>query len=269
VVPPGDQVDIRATAIELDAPCDVRHTLMAGDPMDRAADLGVAGEELPDEECVTSLDECDKPTNGFRPRVRPPVLVLRVLDDNQKSAENVRIRGESFKIGRDQGDLIISHDYLMSGMHASILRRRQGNEFEWYLCDLQSRNGVFVKVDSARLKSGDELLLGSSTFRFFEEDSGSNAPARLVEHPTASPANELRFERDEVWFGRVADAAIASASCDRLLERQHARFFQSNGRWCVAAAKSRNGVWIRVAQVRLQHGCWFQLGEQRFQVLIP
>ena len=69
-----------------------------------------------------------------------------VLDDGDDEGETIRIRRESFIIGRVQGDLVIPHDGNISGRHAEVLRRLEAGRWHWYLRNLQSTNGTFVRV---------------------------------------------------------------------------------------------------------------------------
>src|SRR5689334_8946084 len=86
------------------------------------------------------------PAEPFRPLERPPMALLTVIDDGDDSGETVRIRSSSFVIGRVEGDLVIPHDGGISGRHAEIVRRPEGGQFRWYLRDLQSTNGTFVRA---------------------------------------------------------------------------------------------------------------------------
>ncbi len=56
----------------------------------------------------------------FRPRQRAAIPQLLVLDDSQRSAETIRIRKSPFRIGRQEGDLIIPLDSQLSASHAEI-----------------------------------------------------------------------------------------------------------------------------------------------------
>lgn len=62
-------------------------------------------------------------TAGFRPIVRPPMLLLGILDDGGEDGEWIRIRGDGLVIGRDQGDVRIPHDTMISGRHAELSRQ--------------------------------------------------------------------------------------------------------------------------------------------------
>lgn len=258
-VPNVREEDVRVTTIE-PAPTDIRQTM---DVEERGTVAAAAYFE--DQLLVPPEEMEDGTTPAYRPRFRPPMAVLKIMDDNQKTGEMVRFRGNRLIIGRDKGDVVIPHDKVMSGRHAEILRRFEDDNYVWHLHDLQSRNGSYVKIDFIRLRNGDELLIGSSTYVF--EDSRQTAP-RLRELGSRHP-RQVKFKSKEFLIGRNGDTCLSTLGNDPLLEEEHLRITFTKDRWCVMALASKNGVWARVDQVELTNGTRFQLGEQRFQLLIP
>ena len=66
-------------------------------------------------------------------------------------------------IGREKVDVIFPRDKFMSGRHAQIFPRDDGN---YYLVDLNSSNGTWVKIwERRQLNSGDFIFLGQQLFR--------------------------------------------------------------------------------------------------------
>ena len=66
-------------------------------------------------------------------------------------------------IGREKGDIIFPRDKFMSGRHAQIFPRDDGN---YYLVDLNSSNGTWVKIwERRQLNPGDFVFLGQQLFR--------------------------------------------------------------------------------------------------------
>lgn len=66
-------------------------------------------------------------------------------------------------IGREKGDVIFPRDKFMSGRHAQIFPRDDGN---YYLVDLNSSNGTWVKIwERRQLGPGDFVFLGQQLFR--------------------------------------------------------------------------------------------------------
>lgn len=66
-------------------------------------------------------------------------------------------------VGREEGDILFSHDEFMSRRHASF--RRSGERC--ILEDLGSSNGTFVRLDAPQvISAGDHLRIGDHMFRF-------------------------------------------------------------------------------------------------------
>src|SRR5262249_61662481 len=100
-------------------------------------------------------------TLPYRPVRRPPMALLCIMDDGRDDGEWIRIRTPNFVIGRTEGDLVIPHDSMMSSRHTAISRVQEKDRYRWYLNDLQSTNGTYLKIASTILKHGQELLIGS------------------------------------------------------------------------------------------------------------
>ena len=231
-------------------------------------------------------------TDPFRPVDRPPMGLLVILDDGDETGEPVRIRASTFLIGRVEGDLVVPHDGGISGRHAEISRRGEGGEFRWYLRDLQSTNGTFVRVSQVVLHPGQEVLVGRVRLRFemvpptlSVSVPSSAGPAEAnatrkwqVTAPTAPPppsspvlveltpqgeGRRFPLTEPESWVGR--DPSCRVALNDPTVDPKHARAVRDpKGRWVLANAKSVNGLWARVEEVSLGVGGYFQCGEQRF-----
>jgi hypothetical protein len=210
----------------------------------------------------------DVPSRRFRPRFRPPLAVLKIVDDNQVSGEYMRLRTTRYIIGRETGDLVFTEEAQMSSRHAEILRCCENGEYSWYLNDLQSTNGSYLRIDFARLKPGDEVVIGSRPYLFLEDQPPAPRSARLIEMTGSGRGRELLLDRDEFLLGRDSVCPEIFRG-DPLLSGRDARLYHSQDRWCLKATKSLNGLWFRVAQVKLVNGCWFQLGEQRFRIFFP
>lgn len=207
------------------------------------------------------------PTIPFRPEVRPPTAILKILDDNQKSGELIRLRSDRCLIGRVEGDVVLPHDGQLSSRHAEIVRVFVNGRYRWLLRDLKSYNGVFVRIDGILLKDGDELLIGRCNLRFMHKLPADQAePAFAVEIRSPSHSRLVPLDRDEYWIGRDVEACQEFVLDDSAASRKHARLTRAeNNRWRIVDHQSTNGVWARVAETPLAHGCWFQLGEQRFR----
>jgi hypothetical protein len=134
----------------------------------------------------------------YRPTQRPPIALLTVLDDGKSEGELVRLRSDRFIIGRSEGDFLIPHDRQISARHIEITRQRVGEKYRWVLTDLQSSNGLFIRVSRTILSDRTELLVGKGRYRFEAAKSSlpetvDNLPLfRLFLHECASdPAQSL------------------------------------------------------------------------------
>ncbi len=227
-------------------------------------------------------------TTPFRPVRRPPMALLRILDDGSGDGEEVRIRLPRLVIGRTEGDVLVPHDDMISGRHAAILREAEAGRWRWVLTDLDSTNGTFVRVSCAALQHGQELLLGGRRYQFHLGGQGSAsdetvdqrtkgwhsvAPAdvlpSLVEWNPGGPLllnTQKRYflDKPDLWLGRDARRCGLVVD-DPMLDPRHARFQRDGrGRWLLSCTGTVNGLWVRVNRVPVEEGCQFQLGEQRF-----
>ena len=103
---------------------------------------------------------------AYRPTLRPSMALLHVLDDGEDSGGNRADSRQFVRHRRVEGNLTIPHDGGMSGQHAEISRRFENGEHCWYLKDLQSTNGTFVRASTIILSHEQEFLIGSRRFRF-------------------------------------------------------------------------------------------------------
>ncbi len=236
----------------------------------------------------------------FRPLHRPPMALLVALDDGSlKEGETWRIRKSPHTIGRVKGDTVIPHDPGMSAEHAQIIRRWHEGAYRWFLVDLNSTNGTFVRAKRALLVQGRQLLLGGRRYEFrlpesppdnedqlpdAEGDGGKGATRRaepttleflrqqtprLVEITADGEGPSHVILGREALIGSDANKCSLAVSDDPFLSPVHARFFlDQKQRWHVEDLGSTNGVWIRTERTALDSNCEFQLGEQRFRFVL-
>jgi len=232
----------------------------------------------------------EQDTTSYRPTLRPSMALLYVLDDGEDSGEIVRIRASAFVIGRVEGNLTIPHDIGISGRHAEVSRRFENGEHCWYLKDLQSTNGTFVRASTVILYHEQEVLIGGGRFRFevpaappesapvlesevnatrkWESLSGSRSVAALqpalVDISPGRLGRRFPLREQEHWVGRDP-GQCAIVIDDPMVDKKHARVYRDErNRWIIANARSRNGLWARIQEVGLGRGGFFQCGEQRF-----
>jgi Fe2+ transport system protein FeoA len=199
-------------------------------------------------------------TKRFRPLWRPAIALLRIYHDDQQSFESQLLRGQRTVIGRTSGDIIVGHDPLISSKHAEIVRIDEENPCQWRLRDLGSTNGTFVNVEKAKLRDGDELLLGSQRYRI----TIRGTKATLHHVVEGRIADSLDLDPQGTLIGREKCDSLESL-WDEFLDPKHAFIRMDQQRaWRITNTKSVNGVWYRVADLKLFRSCFFQLGEQRF-----
>jgi predicted component of type VI protein secretion system len=105
----------------------------------------------------------DAPKQAEAPSHRAEVVTraVVVLDDRRYVLDSARAT-----IGRSRDADCVVRDPNVSRHHAELRRSASG---EWTIADLGSTNGVKVngrRVGSTRLKAGDQVTLGTTTFRF-------------------------------------------------------------------------------------------------------
>jgi pSer/pThr/pTyr-binding forkhead associated (FHA) protein len=230
----------------------------------------------------------------FRPVFRPPVAVLEICDDGRDEGELIRIRAESLTIGRSSADLLIAHDSQISSTHARISRRLIQAAYQWFLTDLNSTNGTFIRVAKVTLTDGQLILLGSHRYLFravqlpaalpepadgarnqtrgwqqiTPADIGRLTPALVRLHPDGTEQT-YPLDREDLIIGQSSDACQLVIADDPAVSSVHARIRRSDdGRFIIENKNSRNGVWLGISEQRLQNNAYFQLGEQRFRLRI-
>lgn len=224
----------------------------------------------------------------FRPLHRASVACLCILDDGSKDqGEWLRVRHERLVIGRSEGDVLIPHDAMMSSRHAELTRQVRGDKCPWYLTDLDSTNGTFVRVSDSVLRHRQELFIGGRRYRLeapvaaerahAARGAGTrpwqNAPAAtacLVEVTPQGDGQRYALDEADNWIGRDRQSCNVVIAEDLLVSPRHARLYwvKHKNHWAVENARSLNGVWVRIRRIPVEGHGSFQLGEQRFLVKV-
>jgi pSer/pThr/pTyr-binding forkhead associated (FHA) protein len=232
----------------------------------------------------------------FRPSLRTPMAVLRIYDDDGVHYEEKRIRVRETIIGRADGDVIIPNDRMMSGRHAAITCRFVDQAYRWFLTDLDSTNGTFVKASSCVLEHNSVVILGMHRYRFNMAPKGaiavdqeidlenmqtmgwksveSKAPKQpnstLIRITPEGEAGTYELAGKHVRIGSDPQQCHLMISDDPMLGSVHATMtLDEYHRWHLKDESSRNGIWLSVSERRLDGNCKFQLGEQRFAIRFP
>ena len=226
----------------------------------------------------------------WRPTQRPPVALLTVCDDGRPDGEVIRIRAERFVIGRTDGDLTVPHDALMSTRHAEITRQQVGGLWRWVLTDLQSTNGLFLRLSRTMLKDRREFLAGGGRYRFDAPDgepdittdhlpseaaaAGTQRPSEVAGRPPAMTelvgggiGNRVVLTRAEYWIGTDPACAVCRPD-DPFCEPRQVRVYRTGNGWLADHPKTVNGLWVRLPQMVAERTVQFQLGEQRFKLVV-
>jgi pSer/pThr/pTyr-binding forkhead associated (FHA) protein len=204
----------------------------------------------------------------FRPSYRAATAILEVYDDDQQDVERIRIRKSPFIIGREGADIAIPHDNQISHKHACLELRRDSSANHWYLRDLKSKNGTYLRVPRAALRHKDHLLLGGVVVRFLQPEGPETAS--LINVLAGPGAERVELCRNECWIGTDTQRCLQFLSNNEYLDPHHIRFMMgADKRWRVCDENSTNGVYVRISEVKLQNGTQFQTGEQRFRFCLP
>ena len=226
----------------------------------------------------------------YRPTLRPPMAILTVCDDGKGDGEQFRLRDGRFVIGRTEGDLVIPHDGMISSRHVEITRQAIAGHQRWVITDLQSTNGLFVRISRTLLGDQSELLVGKGRYRLlcpsnegsatadysppenarnmtqaWGADAAAPAIPALVEVVGNNFTNRVPLMAGEYWIGTDPSCAICRPN-DPFCDPRHARLTRdAKGTWQVEHNKTANGLWFRVPQVVCENVVQFQIGEQRFR----
>lgn len=232
----------------------------------------------------------DEEVRPFRPRVRPPLAVVCLVDDGLETGEWFRIRTPKVVLGRTQGEIQVPHDDGISGAHAEIGRTLVGGRHRWYVKDLNSTNGTFARVSAGALERSHEFLIGSRRFRFEmpqapeggSPESDATRPWQAVSAATITahvpsvveitPQGEgqrIALAAREQWIGTDSGCCAVVITGDPFVSRQHARIYcDPQDRWHIDGGKARNGLWLRIREITVESTGEFQAGEQRFLVKV-
>lgn len=276
----------------------IKPTLYAGvpqlesSPADQPA--GTLRREIP-AELVEAEREPSRSSSvvQFRPVQRPPMAMIELLDDGADHGEEIRIRGDNLTIGRTAADVVIPHDSQISGNHVRISRRLVNAEYHWFLTDLSSTNGTFLRVTRSILQPVVPIIIGSYRYGYRPAAApGGNEPTgetpagtRGWKAPSAADLKRMtaalvRIAADgtEIDFplpGEAAKIGSDSSQCqivisdDPTVNPVHAVIQMTDKGLMIEDRKSVNGLWTAISERRLGNSATVQVGEQRirFRVL--
>jgi pSer/pThr/pTyr-binding forkhead associated (FHA) protein len=87
---------------------------------------------------------------------------LAVIVGREQDGSAFPLFGDAVVLGRERGDLTFPEDGYVSGTHARVAFR----DDRYYLCDMNSSNGTFLRIHGERVvQSGSFVLMGQQLFR--------------------------------------------------------------------------------------------------------
>jgi pSer/pThr/pTyr-binding forkhead associated (FHA) protein len=241
----------------------------------------------------TTNKKADK-AEPFRPKQRPPMALVCIVDDGRDTGEWVRMRASRLIIGRSEGDILIPHDEGISGRHIELSRTISGGQARWHLRDLKSTNGTFVRVKTAILNDNQQILVGSRRLRFNFADgpadaTPAHAPTRnatqgwqvltrekveagratVVELTPNGEGVRTPLTASEYWIGSDPSRSGIVLADDPFVTAQHTRLHEdSQGRWHIEDGGSLNGTWLQLGELAIDTHAEFLAGEQRFLIRV-
>jgi pSer/pThr/pTyr-binding forkhead associated (FHA) protein len=87
---------------------------------------------------------------------------LAVIVGREQDGSAFPLFGDAVVLGRERGDVVFPEDGYVSGTHARVAFR----DGRYFLCDMNSSNGTFLRLRSERIiPSGSFILMGQQLFR--------------------------------------------------------------------------------------------------------
>ena len=269
------------------------HEIPPGTELETNEEIERVREELKRSSPNHKKSYADRPAQPYRPTVRPPAANLIVCDDGENIGEVIRLRTDPFIIGRTEGDFQVPDDEQISSRHVALTRQTLSGQTRWVVTDLQSRNGLFVRVGKSPIAHQSEFLTGGGRYRLeimqqtisetaaFADLNQRNTPktrafennltvggAMLTELLAGGVGTRIALDREQFWIGSDQECEVCRPN-DPFVSHKHASLTRSpKGTWVLQNHDSLNGVWVRMPQIVLEPGkkCEFQIGEQRFRL---
>jgi len=253
----------------------------SGEPGDALADPEGVGESIDE---YSQQGERAGQASGVSPGPSDDAPArLSVVRQDGSIGDIHRLESASVDIGRALVGIQLATDRFVSPRHARVTREAS----DYYLSDLESVNGVFLRLRSeSLLRHGDRVLLGSEWLKFEQleatelgearssrEDTdiyGSTARpwyARLTQHTVEGVARNtyILFAEETVVGRETGDIVFTS---DSFMSRRHALFRRdsSAGGFTLRDLGSSNGTYLGIrGRVLLQQGDHIRVGQHLFR----
>jgi pSer/pThr/pTyr-binding forkhead associated (FHA) protein len=220
-----------------------------------------AAEAAFDGAAVDTLDTLVVDRTTERERLPPDAMSVRLLVVEGYAPGTVlrMLMPETF-VGRSDADYIFADDYFMSSRHARIFFEEGG----FWLEDLESRNGTFLRIrDRIPLRSGDMFLAGTQLLRF-ESGARADAGTLRVMYNDGTTGDRFKIAAPRATIGRY-DVDVAFPS-DASMADYHASIEFGDDAVMLVDTGSHNGTYIRVTgRRRLSDGDILIIGQHMFR----
>lgn len=187
-------------------------------------------------------------------------------------------------IGREEGSILLPSDPYVSPRHARLFQRAG----RFFVRDLASVNGVFVRIRSAeRLQNADLVLIGLEVLRFEVVSDAEKGLGPATERGTrvfGSPAlpryarlcqrtvegvtrDIVYLGRDETVVGRESGDLVFTN--DPFMSRRHAVFLRdaATNVFLLQDLGSSNGTYVAIrGEHELAHGDHIRIGQHLFRL---
>jgi pSer/pThr/pTyr-binding forkhead associated (FHA) protein len=217
----------------------------------------------------------------------PPALnraSLVVIAQDGSRGRDYPLAAEQVDIGREEGDIQLPSDPYVSPRHARLSRRGE----RWFVTDLASVNGVFVRLRAPHtLAHGDLILIGLEVLRFEAVSDAEKglmpaaergvrlfgspaAPrhARLCQRTVEGVARDVFYvSRDELTIGRESGDVVFTS--DPFMSRRHAAIVRDaqRGGFTLKDLGSSNGTYVAIrGEVELNPGDHVRIGQHLFRL---
>lgn len=225
--------------------------------------------------------------SGAPPSEQPAPVArgkLVVISQDGSPGREYPIYDDQVDIGRQEGTIVLPNDPYVSPRHARVLLR----DGRYYIRDLGSLNGVFVRLTRTEpLRNGDLLLVGLEVLRFevvSEAEAGLGqaiergtqvfgspiAPrfARLSQRTVEGVTRDVyHLTRDQTVIGREAGDIVFTA--DPFMSRRHAGITRDpSGRdFSLRDLGSSNGTYLAIrGEQSLSDGDHVRIGQHLFRL---
>jgi len=209
---------------------------------------------------------------------------LVIIAGDGQEGPSYPLSGDQVDIGRNEGTVVLPEDRYMSPRHARLIRK----DGRWYVRDLGSTNGVFVRLKAPhQLAEGDLLLLGVEVLRFepiMDAEVGLGPaiqhgtlvfgspalprPARLVQRTVEGVARDVyHLHRLETVIGRESGDIVFTD--DPYMSRRHAAIRRDNasGKFTLVDLDSSNGTFVAArGDWPVQDGDSIRVGQHLFRI---